>query len=118
MISTPRHVIEGIVISALRELSDERFQRRVWVVGSSTEMSSLNEATAALYNDSGMDDALEKNVTTFSEDTDQELRELRKMLKKALAQRSRSGTEATIGSSDWEAVRKKARRILEAVANQ
>lgn len=48
-----RHKVrEDIVVSALRELSDELYQRRVWVVGSATEVSSLNEAASALFNDS------------------------------------------------------------------
>jgi hypothetical protein len=39
-------VLVHIVESALREQTDEPYQRRVWLDGSPTEISNMNEATA------------------------------------------------------------------------
>lgn len=101
-----------IIESALRELADAEYQQRVWVAGSLTEVSSMNEATAALFNDSGLDEALERNLVTFSPEIDAELRELRGMLRLSLDDQSARGTPAVIVSSDWRDVRHMAAGIL------
>lgn len=109
-------VIESIIRGALRELADADYQQRVWVTGSATEVSSMNEAAAALFNDSGLDEALERNNVTFSPSVDTELRELRGMLHSCLSAQARRGTVAVITSPDWSGLRNKAARILDSLA--
>jgi hypothetical protein len=112
MNAASKTVVIDIVMSALRELSDVEYQRRVWLGGSNTEISSMNEATAALYNDSGLDEALEKNQVTFSAEIDAELRQLRTSLQSNLAGQVMRGTGLVIASPEWKVVASAASRIL------
>lgn len=109
-------MIESIIRSALHELADADYQQRVWVTGSATEVSSMNEAAAALFNDSGLDEALETNSVTFSLGIDAELREFRGKLRSFLHAQDRRGTLAVITSPDWSDLREKAGRILDSLA--
>jgi hypothetical protein len=111
-------VVVEIVVSALRELADETYQRRVWVEGSKTEVSSMNEATAALFNDSGLDEAIEKNQVTFSQEVDADLKRLRAMLRLSLDTQLDRGTEAVIGSPEWEIVRQLAGQLVEKITRR
>lgn len=101
-----------IIESALRELSDANYQRRVWLGGGVSEMSSMTEATAALFDDSGLDQALEKNPVTFSPEIDNDLRKLRTCLRSCLQAESARGTASAISSADWQAVRDMAGSLL------
>lgn len=76
-------------------------------------MSSMNEAAAALFNDSGLDEALEKNDVTFTREADAELRGLRIMLRASLADQDVRGTAAVIESVDWGKIRDRATHVLE-----
>lgn len=109
-------VLVEIVVSALRELADEDYQRRVWVKGSKTEVSSLNEATAALFNDSGLDEAFESDQLAFSHELDADLKRLRDMLRRSLNVESDSGTEVVIVSPEWKVVRQLAGKLLEKIS--
>jgi hypothetical protein len=116
MSSAQKRIIEDIALSGLRELADAAYQERVWVKGSATEVSSLNEAVATLFDDSGLDVALEKNVVTFTPEIDAELRDLRSMLRACLNRQSRQTAEDLINSSEWNLVRERAKRLLAKVA--
>jgi hypothetical protein len=58
------------VVACLRELADRSFQERVWLASSGPEISSITEATCGLFDDSGLDIALEKGHTVFTEEID------------------------------------------------
>ena len=70
MTRKPKGVVTELIERALRELSDAEFQRRVWLGGGVSEMSSMSEAAEALFSDSGLGQALEKNGETFSREID------------------------------------------------
>lgn len=118
MSASPKPVLVDIVESALRELADSEYQRRVWVEGSTTEVSSMNEATAALFNDSGLDVALEQNRSGFSPEIEQELNRLRSMLRESLAAQAERGTSAVIASTEWTAVLRTADQLLKKIAGR
>src|SRR5262249_24380306 len=48
------------VISALEQLADPKLQRRLWLATAGPEISSPIEAVEALFDDSGLGDALER----------------------------------------------------------
>lgn len=106
-------VYKDLVISALRELGDGDYQRRVWVEGSPDEMSSMDEAVAALFSDSGLDRALDRKLTVFSPAIDERLRTLGQMLRGHILDATEKGTAAVINTSEWQAVRASARNILD-----
>lgn len=68
-----------MIIDALKELSDEAYQRRVWCGAGGQEMSSFDEAICGLFDDSGLGSALEtsKPKPIFSFNVDESLRRLR-----------------------------------------
>lgn len=105
-----------IVKETLRELSDLEYQNRVWVKGSESEMSSMNEAAAALFSDSGLDIALEKNSVTFSKEIDNELREIRALLQSNLTAQLTHRTDELIGSAEWRKVCDRAAKVLAELA--
>lgn len=74
-------VLHSVVREALRELSDEDYQRRVWLAESGPEVGSLTEAVEHLFDDSGLGDALEESSTTYLPDTDSALSELEFLLR-------------------------------------
>ncbi len=73
-------VLHEHVEDALRELADEREQRRLWLADSGG-VSSLDEATCHLFNDSGLADALAKPGSVYSWAIDNGLRLLRDLLR-------------------------------------
>jgi hypothetical protein len=105
-------VVAELIQSALRELSDAEFQHRVWLGGGVSEMSSMSEATEALFSDSGLGQALDKNAVTFSLEIDNQLRKLRLCLRTCLRAEAERGTESAISSADWEGVRDMANSLL------
>jgi hypothetical protein len=72
-------VIDEIVEEALRELSDEREQARLWTSPGAPEVSSLAEAKSRLWDDSGLSVAMERGVV-YSDEIDAQLRRLREVL--------------------------------------
>jgi hypothetical protein len=64
------------VIEALRELSDEALQRRLWQ-SAAGELSSFEECRCQLFNDSGLGMALDRGPV-FADDIDADLRLLRR----------------------------------------
>lgn len=69
-------VIHRIVKSALTELADEDYQRRVWFGTGDDEVSSLTECTCQLFDDSGLGAALDRNVSVYGSAADDDLRTL------------------------------------------
>lgn len=74
-------VLHSVVREALRELSDEDYQRRVWLAASGPEIGSMTEAVERLFDDSGLGDALDESSTTYLRETDSALNELDSLLK-------------------------------------
>jgi hypothetical protein len=72
----------------------------------------MTEATAALFDDSGLDRALEKNTVTFSPQIDAEFRKLGMAIRSCMALETKIGTAAVIVSAEWEAVRRMAAGLL------
>jgi hypothetical protein len=105
-------IVFPILESALRELADDGYQRRVWLGHSKTEVSSMGEATAALFNDSSLDQPLEKQQIVFSPDIDNELRKLRNELSRFQTAEQRIGTAAVLDSAEWKDIQIMAGRIL------
>ena len=64
-------VLTDAVRSALRELSDVEYQRRVWTGrDGDNEMSSFLECVSRLFDDSGLDLALERDQTIYGSEID------------------------------------------------
>lgn len=108
-------VVRSLVLEVLREFADLEYQRRVWARGSPTEVSGINDATAALYDDSGLDDALEKNAVTFSKEIDAQLRKLLPMLKAFQELAANQPISKLIETPEWSAVRERAHQIAAAI---
>ena len=72
-------VVDELVEDALRELSDEATQTRLWQASEGPEVSSLVECTSRLWDDSGLATELDRAVV-YSESIDERIRELRAVL--------------------------------------
>ncbi len=105
-------IVVPILESALRELADDAYQRRVWLGHSKTEVSSMTEAIAALFDDSSLDWALEKEQVVISADIDNELRQFGKRLSRSLKAEEEVGTAAVLDSLEWKDIQIMAGRIL------
>ena len=102
------------VIAGLRELSDEGFQRRVWLASSGPEISSFSEAICQLFDDTGLDGALEntEHPTGFREEVNVSLRKLSQLVGRA-AQTFRSlPPTAVIEHPQMRVIRSTAASIL------
>jgi len=106
--SPTKSVNVEIILDALDELSDVVYQQRVWISGSSTEVSSMNEAVAALFNDSGLDALLNRDLIAFSANIDGELKDLRTALSAMLNRQMHDETEKIVESDEWRLICKKA----------
>ena len=75
-------IFRAKVIESLRELSDEAFQRRVWLASSGPEVSSFVEAISGLFDDTGLGDILERpeQPPVFSPEIYDGLRELSQLI--------------------------------------
>lgn len=110
-----RIVYRDILESALEELSDIRYQRRIWLRGDANEVSTMSEAVAALFNDSGLDTALAANGPVFTAEVDAMLRDLRLRLRASLERERVLGTSVVIESSAWCSVMDQAAEVLRAL---
>jgi hypothetical protein len=108
----------SIVKSALQELSDIDYQWRVWVKAGESEMSSMDEAAAALFDDSGLDLLFQKYTSIFSIEIDAKLHKLRKLLESSLERQRKKGIAEEINSERWGKVRALASEILELIHSQ
>lgn len=73
------YVNRNLVRQNLRALADEAFQERVWLASSGPEISSFTEAVCQLFDDSGLDLALEEG-RAFGNPIDELLQQLGSML--------------------------------------
>lgn len=82
-------IVHAHVEGALRELADEREQRRLWLAtgGNGGEVSSFEECVCRLFNDSGLDDLLDRPGVAYSYPIDDRLRLLRLALRRVDEQR-------------------------------
>jgi hypothetical protein len=69
-------VMHSLVRGALTELSDAEYQARVWTASGGPEIGSLTEATARLFDDSGLGDALTSDDPVYGTEADNLLRAL------------------------------------------
>jgi hypothetical protein len=92
----------------LEELSDKSYQERIWTASSGPEISSFIEAQCQLFDDSGLDLALENN-NAFGDQIDNLLKDLRLKLKNINQDRSPLDV---INDPQMGAVRKLAAQIL------
>lgn len=95
-------VLDEIVEEALRELSDEQEQARLWTSSGGPEVSSLTEAKSRLWDDSGLADAMQRGVV-YSDSIDLQLRRLHDALRRIdenapIAEVLASGNLATVRS--------------------
>ena len=116
MTRAPVSVLNNLVIEALKELSDPIYQQEVWIEASRpSEMSSLGEATEALFSDSCLGEALEKNPVTYSPEIDAELRGLQKVLVSFLKNEPVMDIRDMVRTTQWAAVREKAGKLHSAI---
>jgi len=100
-----------LIVRALTELSDLSYQERVWLRENpmSHEMSSLEETGAKLFNDSGLDVALEHEHVVFALSLDEKLRRLRNDLRDVYY---RVHTKAELHSHRMDTIRQNAAEVL------
>ncbi|MGY5615385.1 SCO4402 family protein [Vibrio brasiliensis] len=92
-------VDKQLIIDCLNELSDTNYQQRVWIVGSTDEVSGFNDVVAALFDDSLLEDALLKNKVTFTTEADNKLRTLGKLI---ASQPDNITTNALVSQPKWK----------------
>jgi hypothetical protein len=98
------------VRSALEELSDVDYQRRVWTGKDPRgEVASFEECVAELYDDSALILALEKGQVVFSPEIDQRLRSLGELLAEVETNRH---PLALVEDPAMERVRRTAAQVL------
>jgi hypothetical protein len=101
-------VIDEHVEDALRELSDQDEQERLWLAHDSHEISSLDECVSRLFDDSGLGDALDRGAVC-SPDIDAALRDLRQTLGKINRDRP---VRALLADPDLTRARESAQALL------
>jgi hypothetical protein len=106
-------VLDEIVEEALRELSDEQAQARLWRSSGGTEVSSLAEAKSRLWDDSGLADAMERGEI-YNAPIDSQLRRLRDVLRRV---DENEPVDALLASTDLATARALANELLEALRN-
>ena len=80
MIVSVSDVVHALVEDALAELSDEGYQRRVWLAVDGPEVSSFIECVSRLWDDSGLTDAIDRRRGAYGAVVDARLRSLRATL--------------------------------------
>jgi hypothetical protein len=101
------------VRAALHEMSDLEYQSRVWTGrGGRDEMSSFVECVERLYDDSGLELALDADEPVFGTAIDDQLRELGNLVGKIDADQS---PEELIASPRMRMARERAGAILSAI---
>lgn len=102
-------VVLDLIISALEDLSNIEYQRRVWLGKSSNEISSLIEVSTMLFEDSNLEEALSRakmkeNSCVFSREIDKELETFSLEISKWLEMETKQGTEKIIEDPNWRRV--------------
>lgn len=75
-------VISELVEDGLRELADETDQTRLWMASTGPEISSFTECACRLFDDRGLGDELERGHEVYTEQIDQRLAKLRRLLRR------------------------------------
>lgn len=103
-------VLTSPIRAALRELSDVEYQSRVWTgQDAGGEMSSFAECVSRLYDDSGLELALDDDQHVFGSSIDHDLRTLGTLV---LQIDSSQGPEETVADPRMRRVRELAGTIL------
>jgi hypothetical protein len=104
-------VIQEHVEGALRELSDEREQQRLWLSTEEggAEVSSLDECVCRLFNDSGLDAELERERVVYTPGIDGRFTLLRNAVERNHPNRH---PQAVIDDPQMGEVRELARALL------
>ena len=98
------------VKSALVELADRRYQEIVWVGEAEGLIGSIDEALATLFDDSGLEEALNGDEEVFGPETDSDLRDLGNRLVRLA--REQMTPEETLTDPRFLDVRAKAATVL------
>ena len=104
-------VIHEHVEAALRELADERGQRRLWLStgANGAEVSSFDECVCRLFNDSGLVVELDRDRVAYTQPIDDMLTSLRHALRRVDGRRA---PQAVIEDPNMAELRDLARAIL------
>ena len=103
-----------MIVDSLAELSSERLQRERWLSNESFEMSSFVEVVEQLFTDSGLEDALAKRSSGFSQEVELLLLELSKLIANVKSNRKPS---EIIDDPNMMEVREKSAQILRVLRN-
>lgn len=71
-----------LIVECLRELSDLKLQRELWLSSGGDRVSSFVEAVEQLFTDSGLGDELESSATGLGSEAERALALLEKQLAK------------------------------------
>jgi hypothetical protein len=75
-------VIHELVEDGLRELAGEADQGRLWTASTGSEVSSFEECVCRLLDDSGLAVELDRAREVYTQEVDQRLVELRRLLRR------------------------------------
>ncbi|NKB47071.1 MAG: hypothetical protein GKR77_04710 [Legionellales bacterium] len=103
-----------LILDVLDELRDLEIQKKLWVIGDPHEVTSLQEAIVALYDDSVLDYALEKKDQVFTADIDSKLVTLYKLFSKL--DRDRDAADI-IYTEEWRIIRELADDLYHLIGN-
>jgi hypothetical protein len=112
-------IVLARVVEALRDLADPNFQRRAWIEGSPNEISSPSEVYSALFDDSGLRDALSRGELVFSAEIDRRLAELDRRMMPIIRRFYFLGLDdlkIEIEGAAWLQVRNDASRLLKDIS--
>ncbi|MCU0972473.1 MAG: hypothetical protein MUF80_00710 [Burkholderiales bacterium] len=112
-------IVFARITEALRDLADVDFQRRVWIEGSKAEVSSPAEVFSALFDDSGLRDALSRKQQVFSAGIDARLAAFDRRLKPIVTRLyflDLIDLAKEIEGAEWSAVRAEASLLLEDIS--
>jgi hypothetical protein len=106
-------ILTDQVRAALNELSDVEYQARVWTGrGAGDEMSSFVECVERLFDDSGLEQALDAGDSVFGSQIDEQLRALGDLLVKI---DSAQAPDELIDDPRMRLVRQRAASIAQAI---
>jgi len=90
----------------LEELSDEEFQRRVWVRGEGPEVSSHTEFMCGLFDDYSFDSFLDESWSEFgfSQNLHDQLQKIRTQLNQYLEQHPLLEDAAIVDDPSWREI--------------
>ena len=75
-------MIHELVEGGLREFADKAEQRRLWTASEGPEVSSFSECACRLFDDSGLVVELDRGREVYTQEIDQDLIELGRLLRR------------------------------------